>query len=192
MSFTYKVIQNFLTKEECDKILNFTSENLILKPAEIVNYQMEGVNNEMRKSNVVFYPYYKEFPFLLQKTTKLLNENITIKGYDLDYEHSEFQFTEYNVGDFFSWHKDNDAHDITEFKRYCSIVIQLNDAYKNGDLEIKISENESMTIEKGVGNLIIFLSDIKHRVTVVESGNRYTLVNWVGLKKKENFKKTLL
>ena len=192
MSFTYKVIKNFLTKEECDKILNFTSDNLILKPAEIASKHYDGINTDSRKSNVVFHPYYKKFPFLLEKTTKLLNDNISVKGFDLDYEHSEFQFTEYNIGDFFSWHKDNDTHDITELDRYCSIVIQLNNEYENGDLELKFPNEESIIIEKGIGNLIIFSSDILHRVTAVESGKRYTLVNWVGLKKQNNYKKTLL
>jgi predicted 2-oxoglutarate/Fe(II)-dependent dioxygenase YbiX len=49
-----------------------------------------------------------------------------------------------------------------------------------------------MIVEKGVGNTIIFLSNIEHRVTPVEKGNRYTLVNWVGLKENNSFKKTLL
>jgi len=194
MSFTYKTIQNFLTKEECDKILNFTSENLILKPAEIVSKNYDGVNTDSRKSNVVFHPYYKKFPFLLEKTTKLLNDNISVKGFDLDYEHSEFQFTEYNIGDYFTWHIDSDKHniDIDEFSRYCSIVIQLNDEYEDGNLEIHLPNEEPTVVEKGVGNLILFSSDIQHRVTAVQSGKRYTLVNWVGLKKQQNYKKTLI
>jgi predicted 2-oxoglutarate/Fe(II)-dependent dioxygenase YbiX len=49
-----------------------------------------------------------------------------------------------------------------------------------------------MVFEKGAGNLIIFLSNMEHRVTKITSGNRYTLVNWVGLKQINNFKKTLL
>ena len=49
-----------------------------------------------------------------------------------------------------------------------------------------------MKVEKGIGNTIVFLSDIEHRVIGVKNGNRYTLVNWVGLKKINNYKKTLL
>ena len=41
-------------------------------------------------------------------------------------------------------------------------------------------------------NLILFLSDIEHRVTPVTSGVRYTLVNWVKLIEKKDYKKTLL
>ena len=72
------------------------------------------------------------------------------------------------------------------------MVIQLNDAYEEGDLQIKDNQNETLTIEKGVGNLILFLSNIEHRVTPVKSGVRYTLVNWVKLIEKKDYKKTLL
>jgi len=190
MSFTYKSISNLLTKEECNLVLNFTLENLILKPAEIV-----GDNNhnyDARKSNVVFYPYYQKFSFILEKISKLLDENILIKGFDLDYKNSQFQFTEYKIGDYFAWHKDITGNEVTQYDRYCSLVIQLNDEYEDGDLELKLSDDSIMKVEKRIGNTIVFLSDIEHRVTGVKNGNRYTLVNWVGLKKTNNYKKTLL
>jgi Rps23 Pro-64 3,4-dihydroxylase Tpa1-like proline 4-hydroxylase len=190
MAFTYTIKPNLLTKDECDLILNFSIDNLILKPASIVGE--EEHNYDVRKSNVVFYPYYQKFPFILEKISKLINENISVKGFDLDYKNSEFQFTEYKIGDFFGWHRDITGSEITQYKRYCSLVIQLNDEYEDGDLEIKLSDNSVMTVEKGIGNVIVFLSNMEHRVTSVKSGNRYTLVNWVGLKENSNYKKTLL
>jgi len=190
MSFTHKITPNFLTKKECNLILNFSLENLILNPAEVVG--KDTPNYDVRKSNVAFYPYYKKFPFLLEKINKLLNENIIIKGFDLDYEHSEFQFTEYKDGDYFAWHKDVHSDKITDQDRYCSVVIQLNNEYEGGDLEIEIADGEILKVKKNNGDIIIFLSSMSHRVTNVKNGNRYTLVNWVGLKEKNNYKKTLL
>lgn len=190
MSFTYKSVSNLLTKEECDLILNFSLENLILNPAGIVGE--DTPNYDTRKSNVVFYPYYQKFPFILEKISNLLDENINVRGFDLDYKNSQFQFTEYKDGDFFAWHKDITGKEITQHKRYCSLVIQLNDEYEDGDLELKLSDDSIMKVEKGIGNTIVFLSNIEHRVTGVKSGNRYTLVNWVGITEKNNYKKTLL
>jgi Rps23 Pro-64 3,4-dihydroxylase Tpa1-like proline 4-hydroxylase len=198
MPFTHKIVKNFLTKEECDEILNFSLENLKLEPSHVVGYksksEVDKVDDNVRKSNQVFYKYFQHFPVLLEKTTKLLNDTINVKGFDLNYEHNEFQFTEYNIGDFFNWHTDSDKDNINinEFNRYCSIVIQLNDDYDAGDLEISITNEEPIVVDKGVGNLILFSSDIQHRVTTIQSGQRYTLVNWVGLKKQNNYKKTLL
>jgi predicted 2-oxoglutarate/Fe(II)-dependent dioxygenase YbiX len=72
------------------------------------------------------------------------------------------------------------------------LVIQLNDEYEEGDLQIKDDQNQTLVVEKGIGNLILFLSNIEHKVVPVKSGIRYTLVNWVKLKQKKDYKKTLL
>lgn len=193
MAFTYTTVSEFLTKEECDMILDFSLKELELVPSEILTDYTDGdINNDIRKSNQAFYPYYKKFPFLLEKMSNLLNQHIFVKGFDLDYEESQFQFTEYHPGGHFDWHKDVSGKKITDYDRYCSLVIQLNDDYVDGDLQIKDTKNETLTIEKGTGNLALFLSNITHRVVPVKSGIRYTLVNWVKLKQKKDYKKTLL
>jgi PKHD-type hydroxylase len=193
MAFTYTMVSEFLTKEECDLILNFSLKELELVPSEILTDYTDGdINTNIRKSNQVFYPYYEKFPFLLEKMSKLLNEYIFVKGFDLDFEESQFQFTEYHPGGHFGWHRDVSGKKITDYDRYCSLVIQLNDGYDEGDLQIKDEQNETLTVEKGTGNLILFLSNIEHRVVPVKSGIRYTLVNWVKLKQKKDYKKTLI
>jgi Rps23 Pro-64 3,4-dihydroxylase Tpa1-like proline 4-hydroxylase len=193
MAFTYTIEPNFLSKEECNEILNFSLNELKLVPSEIVGPYLDGnIDINVRKSNQVFYPYYEKFPFLLEKMSKLLNEYIFVKGFDLDFEKSEFQFTEYHPGGHFKWHKDVVGNKITNYNRYSSLVIQLNDEYEEGNLQIKDNKNETLTIEKGTGNLILFLSNIEHRVTPVKSGIRYTLVNWVKLIENKNYKKTLI
>ena len=192
MAFTHKIIPNLLTKEECDLVLKFSLENLTLNTATTLSNNGSYYETNRRKSNISFYPYYEKFPFILEKISKLLQESISVKGFDLDYNDTRFQFTEYKIGDYFQWHTDSNGKEITQCDRYCSLVIQLNDEYKEGDLELKLSEDSTIIVEKGVGNTIIFLSNIEHRVTPVEKGNRYTLVNWIGLKENNNSKKTLL
>ena len=192
MAFTHKIIPNLLTKEECDLVLKFSLENLSLNTATTLSNNGSYYETNRRKSNIAFYPYYEKFPFILEKISKLLQESISVKGFDLDYNDTRFQFTEYKIGDYFQWHTDSNGKEITQCDRYCSLVIQLNDEYKEGDLELKLSEDSTIIVEKGTGNTIIFLSNIKHRVTPVEKGNRYTLVNWIGLKENNNSKKTLL
>jgi Rps23 Pro-64 3,4-dihydroxylase Tpa1-like proline 4-hydroxylase len=190
MSFTHKTVSGFLTKEECDLLLNFSLDNLKLNIGETIGAYSK---NSLRKSDVAFYPYYITFPFLYEKINQVLSNEINVKGFDLNYKDSEFQFTKYTVGDYFNWHKDIIGDVITRQDRYCSMVIQLNDDYEDGDLEIKLTnDGNSLIVEKGIGNLVIFLSDMEHRVTNVTKGNRYTLVNWIGLKENQNFKKTLL
>jgi PKHD-type hydroxylase len=193
MGFTYTIEPSFLSKEECSEILNFSLKELKLAPSKITGpYKDYYIDTNVRESNQVFYPYYEKFPFLLEKMSRLLNQHISVKGFDLDFEKSQFQFTEYYPDGHFEWHKDVIGDKITDYDRYCSLVIQLNDEYEEGNLQIKDNENEILTIEKGIGNLILFLSNIEHRVTPVKSGIRYTLVNWVKLTESKNYKKTLV
>ena len=193
MAFTYTIVSEFLTKEECNMILDFSLKELELEPSKIFSNYTDGgnVNTSLRESNQVFYPYYEKFPFLLEKMSKLLNQHIFVKGFDLDFKKSKFQFTQYYPGGHFDWHKDI-GNKITDYNRYCSLVIQLNDEYDEGNLQIKDNQNETLTIEKGTGNLILFLSNVEHRVVPIKSGIRYTLVNWVKLKQKKDYKKTLV
>jgi PKHD-type hydroxylase len=191
MSFTYTIEPEFLTKEECDIILNFSLENLMLIPPKVFYGDVEEIN-KVRKSNKMYYPYYIKFPFLLEKMSKLLNKYINVKGFNLDYKHSEFEFTEYNEGGYFDWHKDTYGEEITNYDRYCSLVIQLNDDYEEGHLQIKDNQNKTLTVEKRTGNLILFSSSIQHRMLPVKSGVRYTIVNWIRLIEKKDYKKTLL
>ena len=60
MSFIYKIIPNFLTKSECQQILEFSLENLKLGPAEIISINADRVDKNNRKSNITFFPYYKK------------------------------------------------------------------------------------------------------------------------------------
>lgn len=198
MGFTHKIIHNFLTKKECELLLNFSLENFTLEPSEVMkdekNNTDEHIISKQRKSSQKFYPYYNDYPFLLDKINNLVETYIQVKGHDLDYKKEPFQFTEYKIGDYFNWHTDSNykSKDSTIASRYCSLVIQLNDEYTDGVLEVKISDDETIVVEKGVGNLIIFLSELRHRVIPVATGTRYTLVNWISIKPKENYKKTLL
>jgi PKHD-type hydroxylase len=193
MAFSQKIIPNFLSKEECNLLLDFSLETLKLNVAELVETDVNTTSyTTARKSNVAFYPYYKTFPFLSEKINKVLTDEIKVKGFDLNYMDSSFQFTEYKNGDYFDWHQDVIGDIITQKDRYCSIVIQLNDGYIGGDLEIKPDNYDTLIVDKGIGNLIIFLSNMEHRVTTVTDGVRYTLVNWIGLKEINNFKKSLL
>jgi hypothetical protein len=196
MSFTHKIILNFLTKEECELLLDFSLKNFTLEDAEVLtkdkNNPDKSIINQSRKSSVGYYPYYETFPFLLEKLQSAVEENINIKGYDFEYKNELPQFTEYKVGEYFNWHMDVQYSESHASTRHCSMVIQLNDEYECGDLELKLPSGENIVIDKGTGNLVIFLSELKHRVTPVKFGVRYTFVNWIGIKPQKNYKKTLL
>ena len=137
----------------------------------------------------VYWNILEDFPNLNTKLINIFNKEINVKGYNIDFTNNYFQFTEYKTNGYYNWH--TDSSDVLS-DRYCSMVIQLNDEYTGGELEIKDNDNNEITLEKGLGNLFLFYSYIIHRVKPVTYGARYSLVNWFRLTPIENFKKTLI
>lgn len=177
------IIDDFLSVDECLSILDKCKTDLTLKPATI----MGDVLSDKRKSSVAFVNNIEDIDLRLKF---ILKDLIKLKGFDVTGIGS-YQFTEYKVGEYYDWHTDSsDTHEMYK-NRFCSIVIQLNDDYEGGHLEVK-NDSDTIQLERGSGKLCVFYSNMLHRVTPVTNGVRYSLVNWVSLKEIEGFKKTLI
>jgi PKHD-type hydroxylase len=61
--------------------------------------------------------------------------------------------------------------------RKISFIILLNDDFEGGELEFQFDEKRLIDFKKG--DIIVFQSDIPHRVRPVTSGKRRSLVGWV-------------
>lgn len=88
------------------------------------------------------------------------------------------QIGQYEPGGHYTWHVDSYPPDEHGFQRKLSCSILLNDhsEYEGGDLEIEGTKNEGMPRKKG--SIIVFPSILRHRVTPVTSGVRYSAVCW--------------
>ena len=178
-------IKNFLTHNECSDILSKYKTELQLKPAEIAN----GKIDDRRKSYVGFINGIENIDTRLRDTLKNL---IQIKGFEVT-GLGPYKFTEYKTGEYYDWHTDSSPTDDLYKDRFCSIVIQLNDEYEGGYLQLMDdSGDNTYQCAHGIGTMYIFYSNIRHRVMPVTNGVRYSLVNWVSLQKIENFKKTII
>jgi PKHD-type hydroxylase len=176
-----QVIENFLSQEECDFILNKYKNELILSEAQVANGDYKS-----RKSSV---GWIDELNGVNNRLTDLLKTSYNIRGIEVT-GLGPFQFTEYKVDDYFDWHSDRSRDYYRD--RFVSIVIQLNDNYSGGIFEIKDIKNNLIPIKQNAGNLFMFDSGLKHRVTPVETGVRYSLVNWVSLNKTNTKKQNIL
>jgi PKHD-type hydroxylase len=175
------IFENFLSVEECDFILNKCKSELTLSNAEVY-----GDDITFRKSSI---GRVDDLGFVNERLTNKLKEVFNINGMEvtgLGY----YQFTEYKEGEYYNWH--TDSTDVVYRDRFTSIVIQLNDTYEGGVLEIKNLKGELVPIENKIGTLYIFNSRLLHRVTPVVSGTRYSLVNWVSLVKTDSKKQNLI
>ena len=182
--YKHLTIPNFISKDECNSLLIKCKEELVLKNATVRDGQ---VDFKSRKSSVAFID---DLGFLNKRLENILIDSVKINGFSVSGLQS-FQFTEYSVGEFYGWHTDSSVDNPKFSNRFYSTVIQLNDEYTEGELQLNIDGNE-ITLEPGLGTLYMFPSYTLHQVKPITSGVRYSLVNWVKLVENKNEKKSLL
>ena len=176
-------VNNFLSKDECTNIIDR------YKDQELFDGKIKGgteVDTNYRKSKINFYNIDDVSKKVYQKVTELIKFQNSVFNPIVN-----FQFTKYEVGDYYKWHLDYSSIREDLKNRYISVVILLNDDFEGGDLEYKTNLGGIDKFDKGVGNLFIFNSSIEHRVTEIVKGVRYSLVSWLTIK-QSNFVKTLL
>jgi PKHD-type hydroxylase len=181
------IFENFLSSEECDFILNKCKGELTLSNAKVYGDESNITHNKtIRKSSI---GWISDLGFLNERLINKLRETFNINGMEVT-GLGDYQFTEYKEGEYFDWH--TDSTDVVFRDRFTSIVIQLNDTYQGGILEIKNLKGENVPIENKIGTLYIFNSRLVHRVTPVVDGIRYSLVNWISLVKTDSKKQNLI
>lgn len=168
--------EGFLLPEEVDKILSFWDDEKTIKAT--VSGESE-YKDELRKSSVMFIDNVPENNWIYNKLATLaINVNNQHFWFDLLGFHQELQLTRYSEGDFFEWHLDFGAGEISA--RKLSMTIQLSDPndYEGGDLQFMINE-KIISAPRSRGTIVIFPSFIIHRVTPITKGTRQSIVGWV-------------
>jgi PKHD-type hydroxylase len=165
------------TSDEVDKIIEDAKEYPFIK-ALVVD---EENTDKFRKSNIKWLPFDSKWEWVIDRImSQVVEANNTIWNFDLKAIIDNIQYTEYDGnGGHYDWHLDIGPGSISH--RKISIVIQLSDPddYVGGDLEIMIGSDHTK-IPRGKGNVVIFPSFLLHRVVPLISGNRKSLVLWVG------------
>ena len=161
--------KSVLTDEICDIII---SEGLKRTQIE-AGIEKDNKKSKGRSTTVSFIndPTITEFirRYVIDASEGIIN----ITGAE------DLQFATYNKDDFYGWHKDADVTN----NRILSVSVQLSDpdSYEGGDLQIK-----DFLAERARGTIIIFNSNLLHRVLPVTRGVRYSLVQWFSGQKYVN------
>lgn len=173
----YYWFEKGFSSEEVNTIVNGSLEYEFQK-AVIID---EGNTDKYRKSNIKWLPFDSKWEWVIDKIMSQVTEaNNTIWNFELKSIIDNIQYTEYEGnGGHYDWHLDIGPGSISH--RKISIVVQLSDPeeYVGGDLEI-MTGSDHTKIPRGKGNVIIFPSFLLHRVVPLVSGNRKSLVLWVG------------
>ena len=182
--------------------------NILVKDIEKFNIDMgdsklmgDALNKDKRNSKNTWVPTNHWIAgFLWHYIERANRENFL---YDLRCIDGEsMQYTQYDVGQFYTWHTDSDlashykpitvgnrgidvAQDFintnAELVRKLSFVFQLSDPsdYEGGQLQLLDEEGKSYIAPAKRGTMILFDSRTKHRVLKVTKGTRRSIVGWV-------------
>tara|TARA_R110000787_G_scaffold6304_2_gene22212 strand:+ start:1091 stop:1711 length:621 start_codon:yes stop_codon:yes gene_type:complete len=194
--YPYCVYENAIPELICDKIIK---QGLVSKgEIGVTNASNKDITEDPEKlkklyakrdSNIAWLNY----PWIYKEIVPFLNH--AMKKFEWNFEISfieSCQFTIYNIGQYYGWHKDSYVGADVIAKnhgrnRKLSVSLLLNDPeeYEGGDLEF-IVENENNPVNNKIekinknkkGTLIIFPSYVYHQVLPVTKGIRYSLVIW--------------
>jgi len=130
------------------------------------------VNLSVRNSNVAFFEADSWIGSICAYYLKKANDNawqFNITG------QQNPQFTIYNSDQFYDFHSDDTNN--KDGMRKLSLIISITDPkyYTGGDFEFFEGTKPDI---KSRGSIIVFPSFLQHRVNKVETGTRYSLVNW--------------
>ena len=172
-------------KSEIDTKVGITDEERITGAKQIT-----GIDKKVRISDVTWtsdqWIYDTIWPFMEEA-----NERAGWK-YDIRYAES-MQITRYKKGGFYYFHKDGRGDHLSTYDkpdnefmhghvRKLSMTVLLNDNYEGGEFQFATYNKEKCTIEtpkfNKTGSIIVFPSDVEHRVAPVTKGIRYSLVTW--------------
>jgi PKHD-type hydroxylase len=163
------------TAKECDKIIKLGNKSKLTKSQTGDLVQSDTIRN----SSTRFLSPDENSTWIFQRLTDVTEYlNKEFFNFDLQGFGENLQFTKYEAPTgHYSFHTDSEK----DLKiRKLSLVVQLTDEndYAGGDLEIKLSDDETK-LHRTRGTLLCFPSYVLHRVTPVTEGTRYSLVAWV-------------
>jgi Rps23 Pro-64 3,4-dihydroxylase Tpa1-like proline 4-hydroxylase len=176
-----KYIENFLTNDECDSIIEIGESVGLsqMKSSLIVNGNIIEQNVEYdgnKRMGCYFFDELLENQLIKTVSNKIIDLSNNLNPFNgIVYNKiPKYSFNRYSVGDFLDWHPDN--HEILNGATI-TFVIQLNDDYEGGDVKYMIN-GEEISVPKKKGSVFIFDSNILHSVDKVTEGLRYSINVW--------------
>ena len=165
----FKQEQSYITRDN-KKFLDTTKRNCITASVPATKWYVGMLWHHLSRANDHGFHY-------------------DIKCFDGD----AISYISYTHNQFYKWHVD--THVITHFspspraeskssfddylQRKLSFSFILNDDYEGGLFQVMNQTDDSMkTVQPKAGQMIIFDSRYKHRVTPVKNGKRDVLVGW--------------
>ena len=161
------------TPYECLQLIDdFTPR---LKPALVETMDLVQ-STGIRKSSAVFVFPDKSTNWVFERLGKAIREtNDAFFGFVVSHFKEGFQFTRYEVGEYYGPHFDIGPGKLTERKLSLTVQLSAPEDYTGGELIIY----PEFVAPKDQGTMTVFPSFMCHNVCPVKSGVRYSLVSWL-------------
>jgi len=174
INYQYWKWSKALPKEFCKIIVKKTAwKNKQI--AQIGLGEKTELNKEKRITEIVWQDFMSPIGCICQSYIHSANVQA---GWNFNIETMEpVQIGKYVDGGHYDWHIDT-GKPQKEIQRKLSISILLNDPSEFDGGEFEFKNNDDGNILTAQGDIVVFPSFLKHRVTPVTSGVRYSAVTW--------------
>jgi len=169
---SYYSVPNIFTLEECDRLVREYSKKCVSSGTV--------KSGNARSSKNYFIEPSNETDWIYMRLASLVEYFNTEKfKFNLENRFQNIQFTKYEKGDYYKWHVDVGPSPDTCIRKI-SLTVQLTDdkSYSGGDLLFGNSDEEFLTASREKGTVTLFPSIVRHQVTPITNGTRYSLVAW--------------
>ena len=172
---TYYWFKEGFNDEEIQKVKDYV-ETLNFEESTI----FYGSDKSVRDSKIKWIDCTPETEWLYEKIYNMAKEaNDTIFNFKLYYSKDSIQYSKYSKDGKYDWHIDIGEGENNLRKLSCSILLNDPKDFEGGDFEYWIKKNpEKVPLQKG--SVLFFPSFFLHRVKEVTSGERESLVLWIG------------
>jgi predicted 2-oxoglutarate/Fe(II)-dependent dioxygenase YbiX len=171
------VLQSFVNKKFCNMVMKYINKKNLeaLVTADGNDSYRKVIGHILTNTNVGDKIYFQ----LIHNEIKKFYINYKVKFPQLDsYTLNQIDLLKYSGGGHYGFHVD--TYDMAY--RNLSIIINLNDGYKGGDLIFGDQKrNEVKRISLKQGSVVIFPSNFlyPHKIEPVTEGERYSIVAWL-------------
>ena len=136
----YTWFRNFFTAEEVEQISTLWSEEQS-KSAEVNNAGKEATRDDLRKSQIMFIKPGANDWIYDRLSQACIQVNANRYKFEIVGFQTELQLANYSNTDFFEWHMDFGAGDISNRKLSISVQLSDSDEYEGGYLQFMINQN---------------------------------------------------
>lgn len=166
-------IDGIFSPEECQRLIaEYTPQ---LRPALVQDLDQQQ-SSGIRKSSAVFVFPGPSTNWVFERLAMTIEKvNEALYGFEISQFREGFQFTRYEVGEYYGPHYDIGPGDLAERKLSMTVQLSAPGDYTGGELIVY----PEFVAAKDQGSMTIFPSFMCHDVRPVQTGVRYSLVSWL-------------